>query len=523
MKTKFYFKFLPILTLTILTFFACETEPFGGNELTQQQLSAKELFKVNYSLEDFEDESGHITNNIEVDWDNYETKIFQENEWYEFQINQKKPMSYEGNGEIKGQSFTLLANKNEEGYKFYINKMLSFQNDKEFTYFGLQEKLYGGMVYLYNLKGELEHLIHYEKGNPMHNVESIKINSDITEKLGLVSRGGCWEKGNTARCDDALSCGIQVGGGGSSNGSCGGGGTSGGTGWTPVTTYHYTDWYNNNGDSWSYNGTTYDGHTTEWVWISGNGQNNSVTSWSYAETSGSGPNFDGYQSGEVNYMDNAPRGAEKADIIIYDSSLKTNPCVKGVVQKLVNLDDNLLKSTIGKFVDDPNFDLRIKIGNCRTTDEACTDGTKVNQTGEIIITVENTNQSNVGVAALLIHEGIHAELYRYISQYRHGVNPNDKREVFRWYKYYAEYYGDVFSHPHQGKNEIDHIYMTQYYIQPIANALRKFDNNKYPLNYYMDFAWDGLRQWVPSGSSNQYDPSLANLRNVVESNSVKCY
>lgn len=305
MKTKFYFKFLSILTLTILTFFACETEPFGGNELTEQQLTTKELFKVNYSLEDFEDESGHIVNNIEVDWDNYKTKIFQENEWYEFQINQKKPMSYMGNGEIRGQSFTLLAHQDGNGYKFYINKMLSFHNDNEFTYFGLREKFFGGMVYLYNLEGEVEHLVHYEKGKPMHSVESIKVNPETIDSLGLVSRGDCHERGNTARCDDALSCGIDVSGGASSNGSCGGGGTGGGTGWTPVTTYHFTDWYNNNGNNWSYNGTTYDGYTTEWVWIPG-GYNPPQTSWTYATTTGGGSSLDGYSSGNTTYSDNPP-------------------------------------------------------------------------------------------------------------------------------------------------------------------------------------------------------------------------
>ncbi len=188
------------------------------------------------------------------------------------------------------------------------------------------------------------------------------------------------------------------------------------------------------------------------------------------------------------------------------------------------MNDHLLKSTIGKFVKDPNYNLIFKIGNCDDTDEACTDGSKIDKNGEVVITLENTNQSVLGVAALLIHEGIHAELYKYISQYKRGVNPNDKREIFRWYKHYAQRYGDVFNHPHPSvpKNKIDHVYMTQYYINPIAETLRKLDNNRYPLDYYKDYAWDGLRGWEPSGASNVYDKSLVKLRKIVESNTEKC-
>ena len=64
--------------------------------------------------------------------------------------------------------------------------------------------------------------------------------------------------------------------------------------------------------------------------------------------------------------------------------------------------------------------------------------------------------------------------------------------------------------------------MTQYYINPIAKTLRKLDNNRYPLDYYKDYTWDGLRSWIPAGSSVHYDPNMAKLRNIVESNTKKC-
>lgn len=293
-----------------LTFFACEIEPFEGNDVIEQQLTLPELFEANFSLEEFDDENGDIINNIEVNWESFKTKTYNEKKWYEFKVIQHKPVTYSGNGEIQGKFFTLLAHKNENGIKYFINKMLSYQNERDYTYFNIEEKFYGGIVHLYNIKGETEHLFHFEKGVVIHSVESIKVKSEATNSLGLVSRGDCHQKGNTSRCTDALSCGITVGSGGSSNegnGSCGNA-AGGASGWTPITTYHFTDWYNNHGNNYTYNGTTYDGHTTEWIWVSSNGYTPPQVSWTYAETSGSGPNPDGYSSGNTTYSDNPPTG-----------------------------------------------------------------------------------------------------------------------------------------------------------------------------------------------------------------------
>ena len=38
-----------------------------------------------------------------------------------------------------------------------------------------------------------------------------------------------------------------------------------------------------------------------------------------------------------------------------------------------------------------------------------------------------------------------------------------------------------------------HQHMADKYVKPIAEAIRKLDNNQYPLEYYMGFGWDGLR------------------------------
>lgn len=44
--------------------------------------------------------------------------------------------------------------------------------------------------------------------------------------------------------------------------------------------------------------------------------------------------------------------------------------------------------------------------------------------------------------------------------------------------------------------------MADNYVKPIARAIRELDNNKYTLDYYMGFGWDGLRTF---GYNGYYD------------------
>jgi hypothetical protein len=194
-----------------------------------------------------------------------------------------------------------------------------------------------------------------------------------------------------------------------------------------------------------------------------------------------------------------------------------------VYRRLEAAYNNLFKKTIGKFVKDPEYNLTLKNGNCQGAASACTNGDDVNTTGEVYITIAETDISSMTMAATILHEGIHAELYRYIAQYKKGINPNDKKEVFRYYKYYAERYGDVFADKPKGKGAIDHIYMTQHYINPIASALRDLDGKRYPLDYYKSFTWDGLREWDPNNTLKMEDnTTYGGYRKTVDANSKIC-
>ncbi|WP_163517213.1 hypothetical protein [Gelidibacter japonicus] len=175
-----------------------------------------------------------------------------------------------------------------------------------------------------------------------------------------------------------------------------------------------------------------------------------------------------------------------------------------VYEKLENSNSNLFKETIGKFIDDPKYDLIFKNGMCSKNAAACTNSQNISSTGEVIIKINYLSGSVLEDAALILHEGIHAEIARYVQRHKTGEDPNDRARMFQLYKFYKE--------SQVPEEHLDHPYMTLNYINPIASALRKLDGNRYPLDYYKSFAWDGLRNW-----------DVTNLLGIEESSEIEIY
>ncbi|MFL0352938.1 hypothetical protein [Xanthomarina sp. GH4-25] len=200
--------------------------------------------------------------------------------------------------------------------------------------------------------------------------------------------------------------------------------------------------------------------------------------------------------------------------VILDSTFVNNVQLKCVYDKLTADNNTLFKNTVGAFVNDPNFYLTFRVGECTLTDDQCTNDSDPNN---IVITFEDVNTSPVEMAQAILHESIHAELARFVEQYLSGVDINNRPQLFQYYTYYAELYGEF-------DDAIDHIFMTQNYINPITQALREFDNNSYPLEYYKSFSWDGLRKW-DAGNLLDIDP-LADeydvYRVIVNQNTTIC-
>ncbi len=158
---------------------------------------------------------------------------------------------------------------------------------------------------------------------------------------------------------------------------------------------------------------------------------------------------------------------------------------KCVYDRLEEENGNLFKKTIGAFIDDPQYHLTFKVGNCVDTDDACTDTTTLGSNGNITITIENVGGTGLDTAALILHEGIHAEIHRYVSRYEAGVDPNNRARLFELYAYYKGWARTKYDGNYNWKGLAQHNYMVENYVEQIASAVRQLDRNRYPLEKYV--------------------------------------
>jgi len=175
------------------------------------------------------------------------------------------------------------------------------------------------------------------------------------------------------------------------------------------------------------------------------------------------------------------------DNVILSKKFKDNAKLKCVYDKLAGDNSALFKDTVGAFIDNPNVNLILTIGDCQGAAGACTQDQYVEETGIITIKIKNINETPIEIAQMIIHEAIHAELAKYVLERDSTVDTNDKPRLFELYKFYRE--------SGVPEKHIDHPYMALNYITPIASALRQFDNNKYPIDYYKSLAWIGLEDF----------------------------
>lgn len=115
-----------------------------------------------------------------------------------------------------------------------------------------------------------------------------------------------------------------------------------------------------------------------------------------------------------------------------------------------------------------------------------------------IITIRfnsNTNSANANsleIASTILHEAIHAELFRIV------LGNNDVPEPLPQYLYdymvgLLEYFEENGS-PDFINSSAQHSFMAYNYVEAIAKAIKNFDNNTHPLENYMSFGWEGLSQ-----------------------------
>ena len=173
------------------------------------------------------------------------------------------------------------------------------------------------------------------------------------------------------------------------------------------------------------------------------------------------------------------------------------------------------------FIDDPKFNLTFKVGNCSNTDDACTNITDPNN---IVIKIEDVNLTGLGMATLILHEAIHAEIARFVALHQTGVDVNDRPRLFQLYAFYKGWAENLEDEDYDWTQDAHHQYMVENYVNEIASVIRGLDNNNYPLSYYLAYGWDGLTKYGYTSNRLTVSENIQNqnLRAIADQNSTLC-
>lgn len=340
----------------------------------------------------------------------------------------------------------------QDTWEIKLIKLLGANEDLDNNSY-LSLNLFSGIISHYNLNGETIKAEGYEKGVLMSTL--IDKNKTLFSKIPMKS---------------------------SNDDSGGSGGGSGGS-FQRITVKHYTDWYKKYPDgTLEYTHTVLDYITYEYVYVPNYSTYNDTGYNYYSDNSSYSHHSSGYNL--------TPQPVEE-DKIIIDNLTGKAKCIYDQLKQL-----SLFQETIAKFEHDATYNLIFREGNCTSSDVACTNGARVDIDGTVTITLEDLNYPTLEIAATILHEGIHAEIYRYVSQFENGIDPNNRERLFELYNFYK---GRVTSKDPRdysiAESNAQHVYMAENYVQPIAEAIRALDSNSYPLEYYSLFGWDGLEKY----------------------------
>lgn len=157
----------------------------------------------------------------------------------------------------------------------------------------------------------------------------------------------------------------------------------------------------------------------------------------------------------------------------------------------------LFKNTVGRFENDPTYNLVLISGKLSDGGNyggvaACTDGedNAKDPSQPITIYIVNSTMPTLEMAATLLHEGIHAEMFRYVSRHASNVDSNDRLQLLQFYQYYKGLSSKL-----DVKAPVtiaQHEYLAEHYAKPIVEAIRLIDGSRYATEHYMGYGWEGL-------------------------------
>nr|WP_143404134.1 hypothetical protein [Gaetbulibacter sp. 4G1] len=229
---KNYFKVRILLFGITPVLWNCEKEEISPMSL---QLTEIQQIENEFSLKNFND--SFVSNNLVVHWDDFISKenIKENTVVYEFNTSLKVKNTIENEKQRFDFKYKVLGFKNDSDRWYFELIKIFANNDKALdgiSYFSPTD--FSGTIYHYNLKGESLALKAYKDGAFLN-----AFSGKGSKKNNLQSKFPSDE-----------------------------GGSQGGGFWMFSRTKHYTDWYRGNGSGgWSYTHSTYNGSTTEYVWV----------------------------------------------------------------------------------------------------------------------------------------------------------------------------------------------------------------------------------------------------------------
>ena len=123
--------------------------------------------------------------------------------------------------------------------------------------------------------------------------------------------------------------------------------------------------------------------------------------------------------------------------------------------------------------------------------EAQTSSPDANNLITITIQPNAASGKTLDIARNLLHEGMHAQLHRIIAS-GNKTEYNISSKDYIWLVEELIPFWNKYSDPKFAATNTQHDFMASRYVNPIANAVRKFDGNTYPVENYLYFGWEGL-------------------------------
>ena len=511
-KINAFFESLFIVLAIILS--GCESEykdeESGFSE--KDPSSSISIIQNNFTLDYLNISNESMVDKMEILWNDYESRVDNGVTWHEFGVLNLKPISFK-EGKITDISYSLLVTFDlNRKPMYYINKMVSYNGEEQKSYFDLEQNNFTGLSLMYNLKGEISVLQYFQKGEVLKS--SIDINND--QPVVNLNTARCIEKIAARDCSIPRNCMPSE----SPDGSCGG---SGSWQYLPVG-ISLTDWWWYRGniagyDVYEYSNTS-EAPRYDWVWVPDDGSAPS------SPTSTSSTNYVRTDPSAGYYTPESPTGEEPTRI--FDELVEKEKCVLNLLD---SDEKNYVNQLLEKFEGDSEFDIRLVSKNrvFNENGQEVNAKTKAPQNGVITIEFSSSmanNRSVLEVARTLMHELIHADMYRALNTTMPSGQDLDFRDT------YNAYNSQVF------RASAQHNTMADLYLGQMYNALRAIHQKLLPQDYnyvsqngtinlryfYQALAWQGLtnegvetERWnsMPAGTQETLLEALSEHREAL--------